>query len=564
MIFDRFRPAAAPSLPERTRRRVALYLIPYLFFLYVLAYLDRINVSVAALQLEEPLSEGGMGFDRAIIGFGAGIFFWGYWILEIPSTISVLKWGARWVFVRILVLWGLACVLVGLIDTPFANSLFAWLPTIPEDAGMLIGLDWFTNALFGWIGALLGYSSNLNLFSGLAHFANELPHNAVNQFYFFRFMLGFFEGGFFPSVIVYLSLWFRPEDRAKAIASFMAAIPLSSLVGAPLSGLLLDINWLGLPGWRWIFILQGVAPILAGIATLFMLPDRPEKAKWLPADERDWLLGELHKEHHGKETHGHLLWLKHAGLVLLLTAAYFCLNVTSYGLSMFMPAILKSQSSSWMEDPSSGWSIVWRHLDNWAANLGIHLELSQDFQVSVLTALPYLMALIAMLVNGWHSDRSRERIGHVAVPLCCLSVGITLAALCDGYGIWPVLIMIFLVGTFLYAHLPAYWPIPSMFLGSLVAASAIGFINMTGNLGGFVGPLVVGTSAAGQDSFAPALYRLAPLPAMAALFILFVGFLRRKQLAAARAGTVPANDQAAQANGSEVAVGPVTGIQAEK
>src|SRR5437763_6159205 len=151
------RPAA--DLGERTRRRVVVHLIPYLFFLYILAYIDRVNVSVAGLGMEKSSESGGVGFSSTVIGFGAGLFFWGYWILEIPSTLSVLRWGARWVFVRILVLWGLACVFIGSIGTPWADRFFAWLPTFHENP-------------------------------------------AVNQFYCLRFMLGFFEGGFFPSVIL--------------------------------------------------------------------------------------------------------------------------------------------------------------------------------------------------------------------------------------------------------------------------------------------------------------------------------------------------------------------------
>src|SRR5205085_6174643 len=190
--------------------------IPFLFGLYILAYLDRVNVSVAGLGMGRSPSEEGLGLTPKILGFGAGIFFWGYWILEIPSTLSVLRWGARWVFVRILVLWGLACALLGTIGTPWADAAFGWLPTFHPDP-------------------------------------------AVNQFYCLRFLLGFFEGGFFPSVILYLSLWFPPRDRARAIAVFMAAIPASSLLGAPVSGLMLRMDAFGVVGWRWIFILQGIA-----------------------------------------------------------------------------------------------------------------------------------------------------------------------------------------------------------------------------------------------------------------------------------------------------------------
>ncbi len=522
----------AGGIAERTRRRVVIHLIPFLFFLYILAYLDRVNVSVAQLSMEEPplnsavgavgllaaphgpgpllgysafeagravpVGGTGLGFDRRIVGFGAGLFFLGYWILEIPSSISVARWGARWVFVRILILWGLCAALVGAIGTPFGSALFAWLPAIPEHAGWVGTMDGVLQTLFGWLVRWFSPSARLHLVASAVHFYNGLPHFATNQFYFFRFMLGFFEGGFFPSVIVYLSLWFRAEDRAKAIAGFMAAIPLSSMVGVPFSGLLLSVNWLGLPGWRWIFILEGVAPILAGFATIFFLPDRPSKAAWLPTDERDWLNDQLDKEHRAKKGQGHMAWVRHLGMVLLLTLVYLGLNTSSYGLSMFMPAIIKSQSRASSET------------------------------ASYLAALPYVMGLIAMLINGWHSDRTRERPWHVAVPLGFLSLGIFLTAALDGHGAWPVLVIILVVGTFMYAHLPAFWPIPTMFLGATAAASAIGFINMIGNLGGFVGPTLVGEAATGRASFAPALLILAPFPLISAAIVLVVGYFRRK------------------------------------
>jgi MFS family permease len=485
----------AKTIGEQSRRRITLHLIPYLFFLYILAYLDRVNVSVAQLGMLRPIEEGGMGFDRYIVGFGAGIFFWGYWILEVPSTVSVTRWGARWVFVRILVLWGLCAALAGAIGTPFASTLFSWIPRINEQAGGLASFDNHVDALLGWTVRLF-YNDQVRLaiLARSASFVNGLNDTPAYQFYFFRFMLGFFEGGFFPSVIVYLSLWFSPQHRARAIASFMAAIPLSNVLGLPISGLLLNVNWLGLPGWRWIFILQGVVPILAGFLTLFFLPDRPHKARWLHDEERDWLLGELAEEHKTRQAHAHLGWMQHAGVVLMLTAVYFCLNVTSYGLQMFMPGIIQSQS-----------------------NVGASTA-------SVLAALPYLMSLVGMLLNGWHSDRTRERFWHAAVPLTMLGLGVILAALVDGLPVLPVLVLILCVGTFMQAVLPAFWPIPTMFLGATMAAAAIGFINMIGNLGGSVGPVLVGQAAKEQTSFATGLLRIAPWPIVGAGIVLFLGW----------------------------------------
>lgn len=483
-LISRFWPSVAADVPERTRRRVTLYIIPFLFCLYILAYLDRVNVSVASLGMKEGPDKGGLSFTDDVIGFGAGIFFWGYWILEIPSTVSIVRWGARWVFVRILILWGICAALVGTIGTPFASSMFSWIPHLAEHGPGIDGIDGFLH---------------FRLLSGTAGFLNGLSTDPASQLYFFRFLLGFFEGGFFPSVIVYLSHWFRQEDRAKAIASFMAAIPLSSMLGLPVSGLLLNVHWFDLPGWRWIFILEGIAPILAGFVTLFFLPDSPAKAKWLRPEERDWLIGELEREHRAKQGHGHWAWVHHLGMVLLLTFVYFCLNLSSYGMSMFMPAIIKSQSGA------------------------------SNVVASLLASLPYVMGLLGMLFNGWHSDRTGERIWHVAVPLALQAGGIWLAMLCDGITVLPVLLMIFCVGSFLYAHLPAFWPIPTMFLGATTAAAAIGFINMVGNLGGFFGPNLVGKSAKGVTTFAPALRLLAPWPLAAAVIIVIVGYVRRRR-----------------------------------
>jgi ACS family tartrate transporter-like MFS transporter len=262
---------------------------------------------------------------------------------------------------------------------------------------------------------------------------------------------------------------------------------------------MLGVDWFGLDGWRWIFITEGIAPVLAGFAVFFLLPDRPAKAKWLPPAEREWLEGELEREQLGKQGHGHWEWVHHLGMVLLLTGVYFCLNVTSYGLSMFMPAIIKSQSG-----------------------------LSSQ-NASYLAMTPYVMALIAMLLNGWHSDRTGERFWHVAVPLSMLSLGIVIAAAFNGVGWVPVLAMIFIVGTFMYAHLPAFWPIPTVFLGSAAAASAIGFINMMGNLGGYVGPKMVGDLAKNTENFSEALFKLSPWPIGAAVVILVVGYARRSR-----------------------------------
>jgi ACS family tartrate transporter-like MFS transporter len=218
------------DVANRTRRRVALRLLPYLALLYIIAFLDRSNISTAALQMPRDL-----GFDDRVLGLGSGIFFAGYFLLEIPGAMIVEKWGARRWIARIMVTWGVVSV-------------------------------------------------------GMAFIRNE------REFYTLRFLLGLAEAGFFPGVLVYLTHWFIHSDRSKSVAAFMSAIPLSFVIGSPISGWLLGVNWHSLRGWRWLFILEGLPAILFGIITWFYLTDWPRDAAWLPADEREWLDARLADE----------------------------------------------------------------------------------------------------------------------------------------------------------------------------------------------------------------------------------------------------------------------------
>jgi ACS family tartrate transporter-like MFS transporter len=459
----------ASTLEERTRRRVWVHLLPILFGLYILAYIDRSNISVAKFGMNKPVSESGLGFDESIIGFGSGIFFWGYWILEIPSTLSVERRGARWVFCRILILWGIAAILMGFMGMPLLTTLFGWLPDLPEPEST------------PWIAAI-------------SRHWNGLDTNPESQFYFLRFMLGFFEGGFFPTVVMYLSIWFKAEHRAKAMASFMAAMPLSNVIGTPLSQWISDnIQWGGLAGWRWIYFLEGLAPVLAGVCVWFCLPDRPQTATWLKTEERDWLLKQLADEHAARANRGHGAWQKHLGLVLLLTAVYFCVNVVAYGMSTFMPSIVKAQVGT------------------------------SEARASWITALFFLIAFCGLQFNGWHSDRKHERFWHVAVPMMIVGIGLTLVSYFAYSPTLALIILLTFVGSGIYTHNPAFWAIPTLFLGSSAAASAIGFINMVGNLGGSVGPMIIGDAAMKKD-FATGLSRISIFPFIATAIILFVGY----------------------------------------
>lgn len=402
-----------------------LRIMPYLFLLYIIAYLDRVNVSYAALTMK-----GDLGFTDDVMGFGAGIFFIGYVLLEIPGTILVEKWSARGWIARIMISWGIVAILMGFIHTK-------------------------------------------------------------TQFYSARFILGAAEAGFFPGIIVYFSHWFRYEDRAKAVALFMAAIPISNIIGAPVSGLLLDINWLGLPGWRWLFIIEGVPAIIFGVVTIFYLTDRPHQARWLPDDEREWLISELEREKQAKlKVHSHsiLQALRHRE-VILLTLAYFCIVTANYGLNFWLPTIIKRLSGT------------------------------SNFVVTLISALPYCVALVAILVIGWSSDRTGERRWHTALSMIAASLGLLLSVAAQGQASIAVL-MFCLAAAGLYAYLPSFWALPTSFLTGTAAAASIGLINSLGNLGGFAGPYIVGYLSKATNSFLGGVLYLSLSALVAACLIL--------------------------------------------
>ena len=431
---------------ERARRRIVRRIMPYLFILYIVAYLDRVNVGFAGLQMK-----GDLGFNDAVFGFGTGIFFIGYFLLEIPGTLIVENWSARKWIARIMISWGIVAIGMGFIHTS-------------------------------------------------------------SQFYIMRLVLGAAEAGFFPGIIVYLTHWFRSEDRAKAVAMFMAAIPISNIVGAPLSGLILGVNWLGLPGWRWLFVIEGAPAIILGVVTIFYLTDRPDQAKWLPEDERDWITSELEREKESKLGTGHIafapetrsimgwvraltswirwvIWeaVRHRD-VILLALSYFLIVTSVYGLNFWMPSMLKKVSG----------------LNN--------------LQVTLLSAVPYCVGLIAMLLLGWSSDRSGERRQHTAVPMIIAGAGLLLSlATHNDAGLVVAAFSIAAIG--LNGYLPGFWALPTRFLGGSAAAAAIGLINSVGNLGGQVGPSIVGFFSQTTGSYAGGILYLSISAILAAILI---------------------------------------------
>jgi ACS family tartrate transporter-like MFS transporter len=412
---------------QRARRHIARRVMPYLFILYVVNFLDRMNVGAAALQMPKDL-----GFSDGVVGLGAGIFFLGYFLLEIPGALIAERWSARRWIARIMVSWGIATVLMAFIHTS-------------------------------------------------------------RGFYLVRFFVGAAEAGFFPAVVVYLTHWFRYEDRAKVIAFFYAAYPISFMIGSPLAGLLLGISWFGLRGWRWLFILEGIPAILLGIITIFYLTDWPRQAKWLPPDEREWITEELLKEKQAKQrVHSFRVWeALHHRDVVLLTLCYFCALTGGYGVSFWLPTILKRLSGL------------------------------TDFKVTLLAALPYLAGFISQQINGWHSDLTRERRWHAAIPIFCCGSSLLLAVIFRANVALSVA-MFTLMGAGYFAFHPGFWPIPTQFLSESAAAAGIGMINSVGNLGGFVGPMIMGYLVTRTRSFAAGMLYLVGSLILSSLLMLLV------------------------------------------
>jgi len=392
------------DVEKRVIGKVMRRLIPFLILCYFVAYLDRVNVSFAKLHMNQAL-----GFSEAAFGLGAGLFFVAYFLFEVPSNIFLERVGARVWIARIMISWGIV------------SAAFAFIPSISGATG--------------------------------------LSNNTV--FYTLRLLLGACEAGFFPGIIFYLTLWFPAVYRARVISFFMLAIPISSIIGSPISGLLLNVRGLGLDGWQWLFILEALPSVVAGCGVLFYLTDFPRQAHWLKADEIAWLEGVQAAEKSNKEKVEHLSLFQALTDVRILLCAlvYFCLNAASYGVAFFLPTIIK--------------------------NFGV-----SDTQTGLLAALPFVFGGIGMVLLGRHSDRTMERKGHVAVALLMAAVGIGISGLVSS----PVLIMALLC----FAQIgvssvpPMFWPLPASFLTGASAAAGIAAINSLGNLSGFAGPYAMG------------------------------------------------------------------------
>ena len=400
-------------IAARTRRHVTRRLAPFLFVLYVLNYLDRVNIGYAALQMT-----GDLKFSNVVFGFGSGIFFIGYFLLQIPGTMLIELWSARKFIGVSLIVWGALATLTGFVTT-------------------------------------------------------------AHQFYWIRFFLGAAEAGFFPGVLVYLTHWYRYEDRSKAVANFMIAIPMSNLVGSVIAAFLMRISWLGLAGWRWLLILEGVPAIIAGLVTFVYLTDWPKDAQWLPEEERKWITEELARERETKKTRKTFsAWeaVRHPQ-VILLAAVYFCYITNSVGLGVWLPKIVQRISGL------------------------------STFQVTLISGIPWLAAVPAMLLAARHSDKTGERRWHAAVPILLVGVALALSQLAGTHLVLAIA-MFSLATMALYSFPSPFWTLPTVFLSGTAAAASIALINSIGNLGGFVGPYVIGFLTDKTGTYTAGIYYL--------------------------------------------------------
>ncbi|HVA76858.1 MAG TPA: MFS transporter [Candidatus Binataceae bacterium] len=408
---------AAAALEAAALAKVRRRLLPFLFLLYIVAYLDRINVGFAALRMNRAL-----GLSDAVFGFGAGLFFAGYFIFEIPSNLILARVGARRWIARIMLSWGAAAIAMVAVRGPAS-------------------------------------------------------------FCALRFLLGAAEAGFFPGVILYLTRWFPAGQRARAVALFMTAAAVAGIVAGPVSGALLMMGQtLGMAGWQWLFLLEGVPAIALGIVVAIVLPDGPEDARWLSPGERDALLAMREREQRAARAQVQRL---RDGLrdprVWLLALIYFGLVFGLYGVSFWLPQIVQGFRGS------------------------------SDFVVGLITAIPFIVAAVAMVRVGAISDAIAERGGdrRRALALCAYAgaCGFVLAALARS----PILeLLAIAIGAGgIFSAFGPFWAIPPEFLGGSAAAGAIALVNSLGNLGGFFGPYAVGVMKESTHSFKSGLAALA-------------------------------------------------------
>ncbi|MEP6782261.1 MAG: MFS transporter [Acidobacteriota bacterium] len=415
------------AIAESALRKVRWRLIPFLFLLYVIAYLDRVNVGFAAIDMNRDL-----GFGAAVYGLGSGIFFLSYTLLEVPSNLLLARFGARRWIARIMATWGVLSILMVFVNSPA-------------------------------------------------------------RFYLIRFLLGAAEAGFFPGIILYLTQWFPAREHARAVGLFMTATAMAGVLGAPLSSALLQMHGgLGLHGWQWLFLVEGVPAILLAPIVLVYLTERPADAAWLTIDERAWLTQEIAKDQgHTAQAHVTLRAAARSGRLWALSSVYLCIVIAFYGITFWLPQIVQSIS-----------------------DLGSAV-------IVLLSAIPYVAATIGLVVIGSRSDRLRERRWHVAVPCLIGAVGFLLTVLAPQNA--AVTLATLSIAAFgIWGTLGPFWAMPTAMLRGTAAAGGIALVNSIGNIGGFAGPYLMGWIRESTGGFNAGLLTLAAILVAAAAIVLAV------------------------------------------
>ncbi len=415
------------EIERTTMVRVTWRLLPFLLLLYIISWLDRVNVGFAKLQMSSDL-----GFSETVYGFGAGIFFIGYALCEVPSNLALVRFGARLWIARIMITWGLIS----------ACTMFV---------------------------------------------------HGETSFYVMRFLLGVAEAGFLPGIVYYLSEWFPREQRAKAVAWFMIGIPLSIVFGGPLSGYLLGFDGhLGLRGWQWMYLAEGLPATILGFVVLGWLTEKPAEARWLTAEQRGWLSEKMAAEHAEATTRHRISLgesLRHP-TVWLLALIMFCCQTGSYGLTLWVPTIIKGLSGF------------------------------TNLETGFFSAIPYIAAALGMILIGRSSDRSGERILHLAVPTAIGALGFIATGMLSSPV--PAMIALSVAAVGDYGTRGPFWALPGKFLAGSSAAAAIALINSMGAVGGFVGPYAVGYLKDATGSFRSPLFLLAGILVIGSLLTLLL------------------------------------------
>jgi ACS family tartrate transporter-like MFS transporter len=405
-------------------------IVPFLFLLYIVAYLDRINVGFAALQMQKQLH-----FSDSVYGLGAGMFFVGYLFFQVPSNLALERVGARRWICLLMMVWGVISASTAFVSTP-------------------------------------------------------------KGFYILRFLLGAAEAGFFPGMIFYVKSWFPAAVQARTVACFMAAGPVSGVVGGPLSGFLLGFRGHGLAGWQFLFLAEGLPALVLGVIVLSYLTDAPGEARWLTTEERSWLIHTVVDPNSDRKS----TFAKYSAFAIsgvwLLCLIYFGLNTCSYGISLWLPTLIHSLSSA------------------------------GSFFIGLLAAIPYVAAAVTMIFVGLHSDRSDERRWHVAVAALTGAASLVAAALATSIGV--VIASISVAILCINAMLGPFWAMATSLLDGAGAAAGIALINSVGNLGGFFGPYVIGAVRNSTGTFRDGLLVAAVSLGLGGCIVLLVGLPSNK------------------------------------